>query len=228
VIEINLLPDAPGSRKARGASARPAVFRSLRRAPGGFWTKGLGAVAMLIVLGTGWSLWSTASAMERLEARLEQELADSAAHASTISLVTSLRATQDTIRQKIEVIRRVDTRRYVWPRVLDEVSRATPPQSWLTRMVSTELPDSLGGPRFTLEGAAGTTESLTRFMKSLEASPYIHEVGLVTTEQVVTESGSFHRFTLEARYRNPDSHPTEPVALGTTRETPQEHGLSSH
>jgi len=61
------------------------------------------------------------------------------------------------------------------------------------------------GPQFSLQGNAGSTQALTRFMKNLESSPFIREVTLVTSEQVELDGRSLHRFTLEARYELPDS-----------------------
>ncbi|MBA4159603.1 MAG: PilN domain-containing protein [Gemmatimonadetes bacterium] len=204
MIEINLLPGGDKRRPTR-QSAAPASSRRALKVPGfgaDPWMVGLGAAAVLLLLAAAGIWWSTASATTRLESQIAQEVTDSTRYAATIDLVTSLRARQDTIQQKIEVIRSVDTRRYVWPRVLDEISRSVPAFTWLGKMESAE---GDGGPTLTLEGSAGSTQALTRFMKNLEASPFIRDVTLVTTEQVEAEGRTLNRFTLEARYEAPDS-----------------------
>jgi len=205
VIEINLLPSSESRRKSRGRGGGLPGLPKLPALGADPWYLGLGAAAVLVLLFAGWSFWSTSAATTRLEAQIAQEVTDSTRYATTIAMVNTLTARQDTIRQKIDVIRSVDTRRYVWPRILDEVSRSVPAFTWVTRVTSVEEADSTAGPSLTLEGASGSTQSLTRFMKNLEGSPFIRDVTLVTTEQVVTEGRTFNRFTLEARYESPDS-----------------------
>jgi Tfp pilus assembly protein PilN len=73
------------------------------------------------------------------------------------------------------------------------------------------------GPVFTLEGNAGSTEALTRFMKNLEASPMIREVSLVTSERDDVQGRTVLKFTLEARWEEPDSAFVETVPLLTAR-----------
>jgi Tfp pilus assembly protein PilN len=212
VIEINLLPSIDSRRPSRrraSATAMPKV-PSLRGDP---WMVGLSAAGLLVVLGAGWSFWGTAAAKSSLELRIAQEVTDSTRFATTIALVDALRARQDTIQQKISVIRSVDTRRYVWPRLLDQISYSLPAFTWVNRLSSSNNGES--GPRLTLEGAAGSTQALTRFMKNLEESPFIRDVTLVTTEQVTTEGRTYNRFTVEAQYAQPDSTflQTVPVVL---------------
>ena len=73
------------------------------------------------------------------------------------------------------------------------------------------------GPVFNLEGNAGSTEALTRFMKNLEASPMIREVTLVTSQREEVLGRTVHRFTLEARWEEPDSGFIETVPLISVR-----------
>jgi Tfp pilus assembly protein PilN len=124
------------------------------------------------------------------------------------------------------VIREVDGRRYLWPHVMDEVSRALPPYTWLTRLVSQEAAAAPGlegepvarpAPGITLEGNAGSTQSLTRFMKNLESSPMLRDVTLVTSEQVEMEGRRLLRFTLEARWEEPDTSFIETVPIITVQ-----------
>ena len=181
----------------------------------------LALVGTLVVLGIAFAYWRGDSRQTLLAAELDTEVADSVRFAATIELLDAVRARQDTINQKIEVIRGVDSRRYVWPHLLDEISRATPAFTWLNKVSAADeaaapapaVPaDSTAppapaqeGPSFALEGNAGSTQALTRFMKNLEESPFIRDVTLVTSEQVSEEGRTFHKFTLEARYESPDS-----------------------
>ena len=134
---------------------------------------------------------------------------------------------------------------------MDEVSRATPPYMWLTKLEAVEeeappppppapresskskgkdkakgdtaaaapapvAPPRPSGPTFNVEGHAGATEALTRFMKNLEASPMIRDVSLVTSQQEQVQGRTVLKFTLEARWEEPDPGFVETVPLLTT------------
>jgi Tfp pilus assembly protein PilN len=248
VIEINLLPS--------GTPRRPAAAR---RAPGGPSLPSLGAdprvaglagVAVLLALLGAYWFWTSGTSRGQLQAQVDAEAADSVRLERTIALMKTLDTRRDTIDRKMDVIRQVDTRRYVWPHLMDEVSRATPPFMWLTKLAVVEdevaaapvptpaqtkaradsaAADSAAGPAqaapagpppgpvFNLEGNAGSTEALTRFMKNLEASPMIREVSLVTSERSDVQGRTVLKFTLEARWEEPDSGFVETVPLLTTR-----------
>jgi Tfp pilus assembly protein PilN len=177
---------------------------------------GIAALGVVALLVAGYLFWSQGSRQAELEQRVAAEQADSTRFAATIALVSSLQERQDTIRQQIDVIREVDQRRYVWPRLMDEISRSQPAFTWLTEITSTEAPrDTLTGaspgPQFTMQGNAGSTQALTRFMKNLEDSHFIRDVTLVTSEQIDVDGRTLHRFTLEARYETPPTTVVETV-----------------
>ena len=242
MIEITLLP--AGEKKRRpagraGASRGPA----LPKVPGDPYALGLGAVAVLLFLGLGYAYWRVDAVRAEAEGRIEQAKQDSVRFASTIQLVSAMESRQDTIESKIQVIRGVDERRFIWPHLMDEISRAIPPYTWLTKVAAAEAeqaapppapapgtpaadsaaakpaaaPAEPVGPAFSLEGNTGSTQALTRFMKSLEASPFIRDVTLVTSEQTSTEGRTYQKFTLEARYEVPDSSFIESVPVISIR-----------
>jgi Tfp pilus assembly protein PilN len=222
LIEINL---APGAQIGRSTGSRRAsiAMPSLPQFGGDSRMLGLAALGIFAVLAVGWLIFAQGSRRADLEARVASEAADSSRYAATIALVSDLQARQDTIRQQIAVIRDVDQRRFVWPRLMDEVSRALPPFTWLTQITSTPVAAATGdaaadsvalavvGPAFTIQGNAGSTQALTRFMKNLEDSHFIRDVTLVTSEQVDADGRTIHRFTLEARYETPPSSVIETV-----------------
>lgn len=251
MIEINLLPSGTPRRAAapRRAGAGPSLS-SLGADPR---VAGLaGAAVLLALLGAYW-FWTSGQKRGELQAQIDTEVADSVRLERTIALIKTLDTRRDTIDRKMEVIRQVDTRRYVWPHLMDEVSRATPPYMWLTKLAVVEdeaaapagappaatpapaatdtakkgadsaaaaapaVPAAASGPVFNLEGNAGSTEALTRFMKNLEASPMIREVALVTSERQNVLGRTVLQFTLEARWEEPDSAFVESVPLLTVR-----------
>jgi Tfp pilus assembly protein PilN len=241
LIEINLLPSGEKRRsrpRPGGGARRPAL--TLPAFQGDPYMAGLGALALVMLVGLGFTYWRVDSRLSEIGGEITRAEADSVSFAKTIHLVAELGARQDTIEQKIEVIREVDERRYVWPHILDEISRALPPYTWLTRITAEEQappppsapqgdaaaggtaqaqpkPEVPRGPAFSLEGNAGSTQALTLFMKSLEASPFIRGVTLVTSKQESENGRSFQKFTLEARYEVPDSSTIETVPVITVQ-----------
>jgi Tfp pilus assembly protein PilN len=243
VIEINLLPSGTSRRPA--AARRPGAGPGLPRLGADPRVAAVGGAAVLLLLGGAYWFWTSGQTRDDLNQRVERAVADSVRLERAIALMKTLDTRRDTIDRKMEVIRQVDTRRYVWPHLMDEVSRATPPFMWLTKLAAVEdeapapppapaggqpaagdsakaaappaAPEPPPGPTFNLEGNAGTTEALTRFMKNLEASPMIRDVSLVTSQQEVVQGRAVFKFTLEARWEEPDSAFVETVPLLTVR-----------
>jgi Tfp pilus assembly protein PilN len=213
VIEINLVPGA----ERRGPSSRKSAGLKMPSMPSfGADTKmpmiaGGGIAVLLLVV---YAMWSLGARHAELESQVQAEVRDSTRFASTIQMVNALQARQDTMQQKIGIIREVDQRRYVWPHLLDEVSAAVPAYTWLTRLNAMAPTDTLStAPGIAIQGNAGSTQALTRFMKNLETSPFIRDVTLVTSEQTEMEGRAVHRFSLEARYETPDPSAIETMPV---------------
>lgn len=211
LIEINLAPGAAAPR-VRSRKTPTLALPSLPSMGGDARTYlSVGAGVLLLGLMI-FGYWSMGQREVELNAAIEAQLEDSTRYASTIALVNSLQARQDTVTQKIGVIRSVDTRRYVWPHLLDEISLAVPAYTWLTQLTSTEPSDSLQtGPAFTIQGSSGSTQAMTRFMKNLETSAFVEGVTLITSAQEIVEGRTIQRFSLEARYSEADAAAMEMV-----------------
>lgn len=168
------------------------------------------AGAWLVGLGTaGWLHLDTTNQRQETELAIEQAVQDSVRYAVIISKQDQLRARRDTLAQKLVMIQEVDAGRYVWAHLVDEVSRALPDYTWLVQIVATG--EDEGQPAFQLKGRTGNTFALTRFLKDLEASPFIRDVQLATTESVRAENERVvHEFVINARYEEP------PLELLTT------------
>jgi len=247
LIEINLLPSGGGAA-ARRPAARAGRGVSLPVAGADPRVAGLAAAALLLAVLGAFTFWRQGTQRGEVQAKVDHERQDSLRLSRTIALMKTIDSRKDTIEQKMAVIRNVDGRRYVWPHLLDEISRAVPPFTWLTRVAAIAAPpappappaaaapgaakadsgkaaaDSAKGklpplppppppPGFNLEGDAATTQALTRFMKNLEASPFIRDVALVTSEQTQTQGRTYLKFTLEARWEQPDSTLIETVPV---------------
>ena len=235
MIEINLLPGAARKAKRRGAGFSLAgVIGDVRSSIKDPFL--IAAVASIVLAGgavAGLYFTQTSTAAS-LTAREEQAVADSARFATVLRQRRQAEAKRDSVQSQLEVIRTIDSDRFVWPHVMDEVSRALPPYTWL-KSLATSTPQSppqgaapaaqgdsakaaapeLEMVRFRLVGNTVDIQALTRFMKLLEASPFIQNVQLARSEMALVDGKEVTEFTLEAQYERPDSSAilTAPVSL---------------
>lgn len=234
MIEINLLPGA--RKKARGRGAGFDLAGSARgliaRVTDPYLLGALGA-AIVAVLAVGF-MYVTQSARERSLTDKEQKaLADSTRYAAVLREKARAEAQRDTVIRQLNIIRSIDNNRFVWPHLLDEVSRALPPYTWLTTVAQTSTPTSAAAtplPRpgekpdaakkraagldtvtvedtlkFRIVGNTIDVQALTRFMTLLEASPFIRDVVLVKLTPVIEQDRQVAEFQLDAQYQKPDS-----------------------
>lgn len=210
MIEINLLPGAR-KRKRSGVSLPfklPDTMPELNRMT-------IFIIAAWVI-GPALGLWlylGVQGDLEDTRVALDEAVADSTRYANIIATQTALRARQDTIAQKLEMIQEIDAGRYIWPHIMDEVSRALPPFTWV------EALDALSDdntPEFQVEGRTASLPALTRFMDALEASPFLRNVQLMSSERDLIDNDpnrAVHYFILTGAYEVPPLETVETVPL---------------
>ncbi len=213
MIHINLLPGAEKRPKRAGLSGLPFKMPSaMPEMDRMAWF-----IALAWILGPVVGLWlflGVRGDMTEVQIALDQAAADSARYSAVIQTQTRLRARQDTIAQKLNIIQEIDAGRFIWPHILDEVSRALPPFTWL------EAVDAVDGsstqPAFQIQGRTGSLPALTRFMDALEASPFLRNIQLVSSEQAQIGGDPtkvVNNFGLTGQYQVPPLDVIETVPL---------------
>ncbi|MBK6304813.1 MAG: PilN domain-containing protein [Gemmatimonadaceae bacterium] len=233
MIEINLLPGAD-KHKGRGSGF------SLKAAAAGVSARIrdpylLSAVASVLIAaaGIGGMHLSQSSTLSTLEEREQGAVRDSARFAVVLKERRKAEAKRDSVVRQLEIIRSIDNDRFVWPHILDEVSRALPPYTWLKSIAQTAAvaPPAAAAPKDAkdgkpaAEGAANTKQdpqpsteplrfrvigntvdiqALTRFMKVLETSPFVQNVQLARSELVMVDGKEVTEFQLDAEYERPE------------------------
>jgi Tfp pilus assembly protein PilN len=221
LIQVNLLPGAvkKAPRKGGGGGSRASFLPKFGKLPkADRWVAFIVAAWVLGVGGTAWMFWSTKSAKDELTLSLEQATRDSAHYATEIAATQHLQARRDSIAQKLVIIQDIDSKRYMWSHILDEVSRAVPDYTWLTGMSQLKLDSAKALPFIHIEGKTGTTLALTKFMQDLEASPFISNVTLASTEQIIEDNKPVYEFRLDAKYEEPPAGVIETVPLFKAQE----------
>lgn len=199
MIEVNLLPETQKETRSRKRRSRRPTLPSVKLGDDP-WLKALVA-ALVLVPGVVLAFWLFQRAEARgLEERLASATADSARLADLRAVSDSLLERQRVIRERVALIEQLDNDRFVWPRIMDEVSRALPELAWVTNIRQLSRNSDL---RFQIQGVAGNPLVITDFVRNLEASAYLRDIRILGSQQQEIEEFSVQAFTLTARYRQP-------------------------
>jgi Tfp pilus assembly protein PilN len=239
MITVNLRPDLKRKR------ARKSFAISLDG------VRGLGSkikdplllvavVAWVGVLGwLGFVFVGTARDLNALTPQLEQSRAENKRFKAFLVEKRHQEMVRDSLIAQIATIRSVDSDRYVWPHLLDEVTRALPPYTWLVDMgparvaatttpapsapasaakdakaaADTAAPKAAPAVQFEVNGRTVDIQAYTRFLRQLEASPWITDVTPVSAQTVVEKERPVTAFTIRATFRMADSAYIKTVPL---------------
>src|SRR5690349_2930580 len=163
-----------------------------------------------------------------LEPRLEQARSENRRFQAFLADKRRQEKIRDSLLAQITVIRRVDGDRYIWPHLLDEITKALPAYTWLVDLgVTAPAPassqpaaqpagkgakaDSTDSAKiepkvaFQINGRTIDIQAYTRFLRQLEASPWIEDVTPVSAQTVVEKERPVTAFTIRATYNRADS-----------------------
>lgn len=201
MIQVNLHPE--GSKKRRKAPSLPALgkaFKGFGEGDRDPWLIAAIAVPALSLLVIGWLFLSQRGERSNLETQLAEMVEDSARLANLRTLSDSLMQRESEIRERLELIRGLDDGRFVWPHLLDEVSKALPDFAWLTSITeSSPLPDL----KVQVDGMAANPLAITAFVRRLQASPYVGDVRILGSQEQALEGFSAHSFSVNLAYAAP-------------------------
>ncbi len=204
MIEINLLPGAKHKRSGKGGGlALPDIGALLARVKDP-WLAGAVAAWALVVLGALGLYVPRARQTRALEPVLEAAKRDSIRYSGILTRKAQLERRRDSLLAEMQVIRDIDRDRYIWPHILDAVTKSLPPYLWLDDVASRggESGDS-GSAGITIQGKTADPQALTRFMRNLEESPFIEGVQIVSSALVAEQGHDVTSFSLTARYQVP-------------------------
>ena len=157
MIEINLLPGGSGKKKSsRGGGGGGGKSIKIGAALAGFiqqikdpWLlSAIGSVVLAAVVVGGMYSWQE-HRIGTLSVREQKALEDSTRYAAVLKEKLKAEAKRDTLLRRMNLIRAIDEDRFIWPHVLDEVSKALPPYTWLSSLAF------MGTPQGSVNVAAG-------------------------------------------------------------------------
>ena len=162
-------------------------------------------------------------------------IADSVQFAAVLRDRMVAQAKRDSALTQLMIIRAIDEDRLIWPHFLQEVSRALPIYTWLRQLTITGTNQGINPaaaiktpppvtpdpkrpnrksaevfiPRDTVRvrmiGRTVDVQAFTRFMRSLEDSPFVEGVVMQRTEALVEAGKELTQFTIEVTYSRPDT-----------------------
>jgi Tfp pilus assembly protein PilN len=136
MLEINLLPGGPRKKAvAAGPSVDLTALITVMKAQlANLWMIG-SIAAMIIAIGVGaYLFWAQGHDRTVAEARLEKAKADSANFSKIVLARNAALAKRDTLLRQVNLIRAIDDDRFIWPHIMEEVSKAIPQYVWITIM----------------------------------------------------------------------------------------------
>jgi type IV pilus assembly protein PilN len=237
MIEINLLPGA--GKKARGNAAGPGIGSKLASVAAQIRQPYMMAcIASLAISGAVvyvMNLRQEAAGSE-LAATEQKQVQDSTRYAAVLREKKKAETQRDSVVHQLNIIKAIDNNRFVWPHIMDEISRAMPQYTWLTSLEQTSAVTIVGtidtstakkskkakaetedepppALRFRIAGNTVDIQALTRFMKLLEASPFVQNVQLEKSNLAIVDGKDVTEFSLSAEYQTPDSTAIRTIPL---------------
>jgi Tfp pilus assembly protein PilN len=249
MIEINLLPGARRKARRGGGSkvdiaASMASLRERIREP---WLIGGSAVTVVALAAVALLYFQQSQRESALDESLQKAVQDSTRYSSVLREHDKAEARRDTVLRSLNLIRAIDDDRFIWPHIMDEVSRALPPYTWIVslgfsgtgqaqapvttvaapaadstpaggrkkrRAISTQVPrDTI---RVRLVGNTVDIQSLTRFIRQLEASPFLEQIQLAKSERANDNGKEVTQFQLDMLYSRPDPAMMKRVPLAVS------------
>jgi Tfp pilus assembly protein PilN len=243
MIEINLLPGARSKKAVRRPTVSFGSFAS--GLSGRLSDKFMIAAVVGVVLSVGATAFLYLSQQRRdadLQTRIEVAVVDSTRYANFLKDRYHAEAVRDTLLRQVNIIKSIDQDRYVWPHIMDEISRALPQYTWLSMIALNGTPQGstnvVALPKTTedaknkgkqpkridtsipvdqvsvrLSGRTVDIQALTRFMKDLEASPFLSNVQLEHSELALDQGKEVTQFQLTVAYSRPDTTVVRRVPL---------------
>ncbi|PYP76558.1 MAG: hypothetical protein DMD35_18300 [Gemmatimonadetes bacterium] len=247
MIEINLVPGTGRKSKKGGGGAKlnlGASLGSLKARIRDPYMLGAIGSALVAILVTGGLYTTQASRAARLDEALQKAVQDSTRYASVLHERERAEAKRDTVLRSLNMIRAIDDDRYIWPHVMDEVSSALPPYTWIVSLgfsgvgqatapvttIAAPEPSASSGRRhraiptqvvrdtirIRLVGNTVDIQALTRFMKQLEISPLLENVTLMSSQRANDNGKEVTQFQLDMLYTRPSATDVRRVPLAVS------------
>jgi Tfp pilus assembly protein PilN len=142
MIKVNLLPGAGGKSDGGSDFNFGALLSSATAGIRDKFMIGAIATVSVVTLSIAMLYMGQAAKARALVERERQAVEDSTRFKVVLAAKSKAEATRDSLYQQVAIIKSIDASRYLWPHLLDEISSALPPYTWLTSVTQTSAPPS--------------------------------------------------------------------------------------
>jgi len=223
MIEINLLPGqkrkAPGGGKFRIPNVR-AVIANVKDP----WLLSAIAAAVVVIGGNGALYVVNNTRLGRLENDLRGVQVEKRRYDAVAAQKRQAERVRDSLSAELAIIRAIDADRFIWPHLLDEITKALPQYTWVTQVqfvpaapvaatttgtttTGTTPVDSTSSNqvRVSIDGRTVDIQAYTTFLRQLSASPWITDVQPTKAATVIEQDRPVTEFNILLRYKQADS-----------------------
>jgi Tfp pilus assembly protein PilN len=224
MIEINLLPGL--KRKTGGGGARfkmpnlGAVLSNVKDP----WL--LGAIAAgVVAIGGNAALYTVNTGrLSHLDTVLAGVQSEKRRYDAVAAQKRQAERARDSLAAELTIIRTIDADRFIWPHLLDEITKALPQYTWVTQIqnlsssptATTTTTGTTTGTatadagastdtRVSIDGRTVDIQAYTTFLRQLTASPWITDVTATRATTVIEQDRPVTEFNITLRYKRADS-----------------------
>lgn len=211
-IGINLLPGGAKKKRGGGGLKMPDFGGMASQVKDPLL---LGAVASWLLAAVFISgVWSmTTAKLASLTPAVEEWRRQGRNFEQMIAEKDRMLVLRDSLRIELDAIREIDGDRFVWPHIMDEISRAMPEFTWIVSLDAVVQQDIIrddgtvvpAPTKFSLDGRTSNMQAYTRFMTQLGDSPWLGDIQTGGTSTVVEGNRNVTSFRIEGTFQRADS-----------------------
>jgi type IV pilus assembly protein PilN len=191
MIKINLLTVERKSAKKKLGGFDPAQ-------------KLIAGCVLLLVMAVffiGWRYMSLDKESKRLDAEIAGAQAETARLKTILAEVQKFEQRTAQLRERVSLIEQLRRDQTGPVHLLDQISRALPPNLWLT-----DVKQSANLAEVVIDGRCMTLTGLSDFVGNLEQSGYFkRSIEIVSTQTETLPAGELVRFSIRAQFQQPTS-----------------------
>jgi len=211
-IEINLLPGGKKKKPGGAGLAMPNFGELVAQIKDPLLIGTVAAwVVGLSVIGLVW--YTQTNTLNALQPRLSEVQRQARNFGQMIAEKERMGVLRDSLVLELDAIRSIDSDRFVWPHIMEEVTRALPEFTWIVSLDAVNAVDQVledgtivAAPvRFTIDGRTPNMQAFTRFVTRLQDSPWFSNVSTSGTNTVVENDRTVRAFQITGTYQVADS-----------------------
>ncbi len=196
MIRVNLLPAERRKAKAPAFGLQAGQKIAL----------GGSLILLLAFLFVGWRYWALGQDTAQVERDIEAQQREEQRLTQVISEVREFEARRERLQQRVGLIEELRRGQTAPVHMLDQVSKALPDMTWLTKMTQT-------GYDVTMEGNCESLTSLSDFVGNLENSRFFARPVEIVTSEVVPATPTtpeLIKFTVKGTFQMAGLQPPPP------------------